>query len=80
MIKKIKEFLKNDRVERAIKTFIEGFCSYIVANIMLADLSDVSALKALIVGAIASAISFVINSLKKETFSEEPTPEESDGK
>lgn len=66
MINKIKEFFKKDKVERAIKTFIEGFCSYIAMNVMMSDISDTTALKALIVGAIGSAVSVVINSLKKE--------------
>ena len=62
---KVKDFFKKDKVERALKTFVEGFCSYIALNVMMSDLSDTSAIKALIVGAIGSAISIVINSLNK---------------
>lgn len=65
MKNKIKEFFENDKIERAIKTFIEGFCSYIAMNIMMSDISDTTAIKALIVGAIGSAVSVVINSIKK---------------
>ena len=65
-MKKIKEFLKQDKVERALKTFLEGFFSYIALNIMMSDLSNMTAVKALIVGAIGSAFSVLINSLKRE--------------
>jgi len=61
---KLKEFIKKDRVERAIKTFLEGFFSYIALNIMTSDLSSTSAVKGLIVGAIGSALSIAINSLQ----------------
>lgn len=70
-MKKIKEFLKNDKVERAIKTFLEGFFSYIAYNIMTSDLSDASVIKGLIIGAIGSAISLVINSFKNNKEGEE---------
>ena len=62
---KVKDFFKKDKVERAIKTFIEGFCSYVAMNVMMSDISDTTAIKALIVGAIGSAVSLVINSFKK---------------
>jgi len=65
-MKKIKEILTKDKVERALKTFLEGFCSYIAYNVMTSDLSDRTAVNALIVGAIGSAISVVINSFKKD--------------
>lgn len=64
-MQKIKEFFKKDRVERAIKTFLEGFCSYIALNVMMSDLSTSTGINALIVGAIGSAISVVINSFNK---------------
>lgn len=63
-MKKIKDFLKKDKVERALKTFIEAFASYISVNIAVADFSSEKAIQALLVGAIASAISIVINSFK----------------
>ncbi len=68
VIKKIKMLLKKSKVERAIKTFIEVFASYIAVNIMTIDLSDKTALSALIAGAIGSAISVVLNFKKKEEF------------
>jgi hypothetical protein len=66
MFKKIVEFVKKDKVERALKTFIEAFASYIAVNIMAADLSSMDAIKAILVGAVASALSVLINSFKKE--------------
>lgn len=67
-MKKIKELLKNDKTERALKTFIEAFASYIAVNIICTDLSSIDGVKAIIVGALASAISVAINSLKREEF------------
>lgn len=54
-------FLKKTKVERAIKTFIEVFSSYIAVNIMTIDLTSKTALYGLIAGAIGSAISVVLN-------------------
>ena len=67
MIKKIKEFIKKDKVERAIKTFIEAFVSYIAINIMATDISNIDTIKGLLIGALASAISVLINSIKTKT-------------
>lgn len=53
--------LKKPKVERAIKTFIEVFSSYIAVNIMTVDLTSKTALYGLIAGAIGSAISVVLN-------------------
>lgn len=63
---KLKQFLKKEKVERAVKTFIEALASYIAINVMSSDFSSQEAIKGLIVGAIASAISVVINSFKRE--------------
>lgn len=54
-------FLKKTKVERAIKTFIEAFASYIAVNIMLVDISSKTAIYGLIAGAIGSAISVLLN-------------------
>lgn len=59
-------FLKKSKVERAIKTFIEVFSSYIAVNIMTVDLNNKTALYALIAGAIGSAISVVLNFKQNE--------------
>lgn len=59
----MKEFFRKN--ERILKTFIEGFVSYLAINIATTDFSSTTALKGLIVGAIASAISVVINYLDK---------------
>lgn len=66
MYEKVIGFLKKDKVERALKTFIEAFASYIAINIMTTDFTSAEAIKAVIVGAIASALSVLINSFKKE--------------
>lgn len=59
--KKILKMLKNPKVERALKTFIEVFSSYIAVNVMTVDLSSKTAIMGLIAGAIGSAISVLIN-------------------
>lgn len=58
---KLIRFLKKPKVERAIKTFIEVFSSYIAVNVMTVDLTNKTALYGLIAGAIGSAISVVLN-------------------
>lgn len=59
-------FLKKSKVERAIKTFIEVFSSYVAVNIMTVDLNNKTALYALIAGAIGSAFSVVLNFKQNE--------------
>lgn len=59
MKKKIKNFVQKN--ERYIKTFIEAVCSYIALNLATADLSSDTAIKGLILGAFASAISIALN-------------------
>lgn len=54
-------FLTKPKVERAIKTFIEVFSSYVAVNIMTVDLNNKTALYGLIAGAIGSALSVVLN-------------------
>lgn len=66
MVKKIKKILRKPKVERALKTFIEVFSSYIAVNVMTVDLGDKTALYALIAGAIGSAISVMLNIKKRE--------------
>lgn len=63
---KIINFLNKPKVERAIKTFIEVFSSYIAVNVMTVDLTNKTALYGLIAGAIGSAISVVLNVKTKE--------------
>jgi hypothetical protein len=60
----MKKFIKKN--ERYIKTFIEALASFIAVNIITADLNDKTALKGLIMGGIASAISVVLNISKKD--------------
>lgn len=62
-MKKIKAFFRKN--ERWIKTFIEAFFSYIALNIMTTDLTSTTAIEGLIVGAIGSALSILINKLDK---------------
>lgn len=59
--KNVIKFLKKPRVERAIKTFVEVFSSYIAVNIMMVDLTNKTAIYGLIAGAIGSSISVVLN-------------------
>ena len=47
--------------ERAFKTLFEAFFAYIGVNILATDLSSREAIKGLVAGAIASAISVVLN-------------------
>ena len=63
---KFMKIIKKPKVERALKTFIEVFSSYIAVNIMTVDLTNKTALYGLIAGAIGSAISVVLN-IKKES-------------
>lgn len=67
IIDKLKKILKKPKVERAIKTFIEVFASYIAVNIMTVDITNKTALYGLIAGGIGSAISVVLNSKGKDT-------------
>lgn len=60
-MKKIIKYLKKPKVERAIKTFIEVFSSFIAVNIMTIDLNSKTAVYGLIAGAIGSALSVVFN-------------------
>lgn len=57
----MKNILKNQKTESAIKTFIEAFASYVAVNIMLVDISSKTAIYGLIAGAIGSAISVLLN-------------------
>ncbi len=60
-MKRIIEIIRKPKVERAIKTFIEAFCSYIAVNIMTSNLDSKSAVYALLSGAFGSAISIALN-------------------
>lgn len=62
-MKKIKEFLRKN--ERYIKTFVEAFASYVALNVMMTDLNSMTALEGLIVGAIGSGLSVLINKFDK---------------
>ncbi len=48
-------------LERAIKTFIEGFIGALVITLPNADLSDKSVVYSVIVGAVATGISALLN-------------------
>lgn len=54
------------KYERPIKTFFETFCAYISINILSINLNSKEAIKGLVAGAIASAISVAINYKKEE--------------
>lgn len=57
----IKEFLNNDIVKRALKTFLQAFLATLSVSIV--TVQDFPTLKAVVVGAIAAGISAVWNSL-----------------
>lgn len=59
--KRLIKFLKKPKVERAIKTFIEAFSSYVAVKIVTVDVTDKTALYGLIAGAIGSAVSVILN-------------------
>ena len=61
----MKKFIKKN--ERYIKTFIEAFASYIAVNALATDFNNIDAIKGIIIGAVASAISVILNIKKLET-------------
>lgn len=52
-----------DILIRALKTFIQGFLGALVVSLPNADLTNVTVLKSLIIGAVAAGISAVMNSV-----------------
>lgn len=50
-----------DIIVRAIKTFIQGFLGALVVTLPNADITSTEVLKSLLIGAIASGISAVMN-------------------
>ena len=60
-LKKFIKFIGSSKIERAIKTFIEVFSSYIAVNIMTVDFNDKTAIYALLAGAIGSSLSVLLN-------------------
>ncbi len=64
-----------DIIVRAIKTFIQGFLGALVVTLPNADITSTEVLRSLLIGAIASGISAVmnifINAYNKESESEE---------
>ncbi len=56
----MKNFFKNKCFKSALRTFIQAFCAYISVSLVTADLSNGSIVKALIISAIASGISAVM--------------------
>lgn len=59
----MREILKNDIVNRALRTFIQAFFATLAVGV--ATVTDFESGKALLVGAVAAAISAVWNSLRK---------------
>lgn len=60
---KIKEFFKNDVVERCYKTFIESFVGTLV-TINVANISNIDYIKTLILSSIIAGVSAVWNIIK----------------
>lgn len=59
-----------DIVERALKTFIQGFLGALAITIPTSDLTNITVMKSALIGAVASAVSavmnFIVNLLKNE--------------
>ena len=59
-----------DIIVRASKTFVQGFLGALAVTLPSSDLTDVSIVKSILIGAVAGGISavmnFVINYLNKE--------------
>ena len=51
----------NDIIIRALKTFIQGFLGALVVTLPNSDLTNVTVLKSLLIGAISAGISAVMN-------------------
>lgn len=68
-----------DIIVRAIKTFIQGFLGALVVTLPNADITSTEVLRSLLIGAIASGISAVmnifINAYNKENSKEEKEEE-----
>lgn len=50
-----------DIIIRAIKTFIQALLAYLSTSLLNSDITDKTVIKSIIIGAIASAISAVMN-------------------
>lgn len=50
-----------DIIERAIKTFLQGFLGALAVMLPEADISDVAVLKSALIGALAGGISAIMN-------------------
>jgi hypothetical protein len=59
----VKAFFSDDIVKRALKTFIQAFLATLAVGV--ATVNDFESAKALLVGALAAAISAAWNTLKK---------------
>lgn len=59
----VKAFFSNDIVQRALKTFVQAFLATLAVGV--ATVSDFESAKALLVGALAAAISAAWNTIKK---------------
>lgn len=59
----VKSFFSNDVVQRALKTFIQAFLATLAVGV--ATVTDFESGKALLVGALAAAISAAWNTIKK---------------
>ncbi len=61
----VKKFFENDIVERALKTFIQGFVAYLIISIDgITSFTDIEVIKAILLGAIASGLSATWNYVK----------------
>ncbi len=72
MVKIWNEKLK-DILIRAFKTFIQGFLATLIVLLKESDLSDMSILKSVLIGALAGGISAIMNLIIKALEKEEQT-------
>lgn len=61
----MKKVLKNNIVERAYKTFIQGFLASLIVSLNNVTSVDKTVLKSALIGAIASGLSCVMNLIIK---------------
>ncbi|MBP5380054.1 MAG: hypothetical protein J6Y64_11020 [Ruminococcus sp.] len=57
----MKKFLKSEPVRRAIRTFIQAACGYIVMNVLMLDFNSKNAVKGFVVAAIAAGLAAAMN-------------------
>jgi len=55
------KFFKREPVKRAIRTFIQAACGYIIANIAMLDFTAENAVKGFVVSSVAAGLAAMMN-------------------